>query len=129
MASKPVGGGHRPLTGGVQLEQLERPLGGAVEEARVVHRERSGSDPVHAGRQPRAAHAEPLARVELDEGAQVRGERAHAALELVGAPGVRMRVASEHAGVNSNVLSDETQVDRVSGNAVLNGIPVEISPG
>ena len=37
--------------------------------------------------------------------------------------------ASEHAGVNSNVLSDETQVDRVSGNAVLNGIPVEISPG
>jgi anaerobic selenocysteine-containing dehydrogenase len=44
------------------------------------------------------------------------------------APGVRMRVASEHAGVNSNVLADETQVDRVSGNAVLNGIPVEISP-
>jgi hypothetical protein len=31
--------------------------------------------------------------------------------------------------VNSNVLTDETQVDRVSGNAVLNGIPVEIAPG
>ena len=45
------------------------------------------------------------------------------------APGVRMRVASEHAGVNSNVLADETRVDRVSGNAVLNGIPVEITPG
>jgi anaerobic selenocysteine-containing dehydrogenase len=45
------------------------------------------------------------------------------------APGVRMRVASEHAGVNSNVLSDETQVDKLSGNAVLNGIPVEIAPG
>ncbi len=44
------------------------------------------------------------------------------------APGVRMRVASEHAGVNSNVLTDETQLDRVSGNAVLNGIPVEIAP-
>ena len=42
------------------------------------------------------------------------------------APGVRMRVASEHAGVNSNVLADETQVDPVSGNAVLNGIPVEL---
>ena len=27
------------------------------------------------------------------------------------APGVRMRVASEHAGVNSNVLTDETKVD------------------
>jgi anaerobic selenocysteine-containing dehydrogenase len=44
------------------------------------------------------------------------------------APGVRMRVAREHAGVNSNVLADETQVDPVSGNAVLNGIPVEIAP-
>jgi anaerobic selenocysteine-containing dehydrogenase len=44
-------------------------------------------------------------------------------------PGVRMRVASEHAGVNSNVLADETRVDPVSGNAVLNGIPVEITPG
>ena len=38
--------------------------------------------------------------------------------------GVRMRVASEHPGVNSNVLADETQVDPLSGNAVLNGIPV-----
>ena len=45
------------------------------------------------------------------------------------APGVRMRVARQHAGVNSNVLTDETKVDPVSGNAVLNGIPVEISPG
>ena len=45
-----------------------------------------------------------------------------------GAPGVRLRVASEHAGVNSNVLSDETKVDPLSGNAVLNGIPVEVAP-
>jgi len=44
------------------------------------------------------------------------------------APGVRMSVASDHAGVNSNVLADETQVDPLSGNAVLNGIPVEIAP-
>jgi anaerobic selenocysteine-containing dehydrogenase len=44
------------------------------------------------------------------------------------APGVRLRVASEHAGVNSNVLSDETRVDPLSGNAVLNGIPVEVAP-
>jgi len=44
-------------------------------------------------------------------------------------PGVRMRVASDHAGVNSNVLADESQVDQVSGNAVLNGIPVELAPG
>ena len=43
------------------------------------------------------------------------------------APGVRMRVASEHPGVNSNVLADESLVDPLSGNAVLNGIPVKVS--
>ena len=42
------------------------------------------------------------------------------------APGVKMRVASDHAGVNTNVLADESQVDPLSGNAVLNGIPVEV---
>ena len=44
------------------------------------------------------------------------------------APGNRMRVAREHAGVNSNILSDEELVDPISGNAVLNGIPVSVSP-
>jgi anaerobic selenocysteine-containing dehydrogenase len=43
------------------------------------------------------------------------------------ADGVRMGVASAHAGVNSNVLADDSQVDPLSGNAVLNGIPVEVS--
>jgi anaerobic selenocysteine-containing dehydrogenase len=43
------------------------------------------------------------------------------------APGVRMGVASSHAGVNSNVLADESMVEPLSGNAVLNGIPVEVS--
>ena len=42
--------------------------------------------------------------------------------------GVEMSVASEHAGSNSNLLADETQVDPLSGNAVLNGIPVELAP-
>jgi hypothetical protein len=37
-----------------------------------------------------------------------------------------MNVASSHAGVNSNVLTDESLVDPVSGNAVLNGIPVAV---
>jgi hypothetical protein len=44
------------------------------------------------------------------------------------ADGVRMGVASAHAGVNSNVLADESVVEPVSGNAVLNGIPVEVTP-
>ena len=42
--------------------------------------------------------------------------------------GVRLGVASAHAGVNSNLLADETLVDAVSGTAVLNGIPVELEP-
>ena len=42
--------------------------------------------------------------------------------------GVRLQVASAHAGSNSNVLADETLVDPLSGNAVLNGIPVELAP-
>jgi hypothetical protein len=29
--------------------------------------------------------------------------------------------------VHSNLLADETLLDTVSGNAVLNGIPVEVS--
>ena len=42
--------------------------------------------------------------------------------------GARLRVAAEHAGVNSNLVADEARVDAPSGNAVLNGIPVELVP-
>ena len=45
-----------------------------------------------------------------------------------GADGTTMTVAAAHAGVNSNVLSDESVVDALSGNAVFNGIPVEVAP-
>jgi anaerobic selenocysteine-containing dehydrogenase len=44
------------------------------------------------------------------------------------AAGVRLRVAAEHAGVNSNLLADESMVEPLSGNAILNGIPVEVAP-
>jgi anaerobic selenocysteine-containing dehydrogenase len=44
------------------------------------------------------------------------------------ADGARLRVAREHAGVNSNLLTDEGAVDVLSGNGVLNGIPVQVSP-
>jgi anaerobic selenocysteine-containing dehydrogenase len=40
--------------------------------------------------------------------------------------GVQLDVARAHAGVNSNLLADETLFDPISGNAVLNGIPVEV---
>ena len=42
------------------------------------------------------------------------------------ASGARMGVAAGAAGVNSNVLADETLVDAPSGNAVLNGLPVTV---
>jgi anaerobic selenocysteine-containing dehydrogenase len=42
--------------------------------------------------------------------------------------GVQLSVAREHAGVNSNVLADEQSVEALTGNAVLNGIPVELAP-
>jgi len=42
-------------------------------------------------------------------------------------PGTRMRVASEHTGVNVNILMDGEMIDPLSGNAVLNGIVVKVA--
>ncbi|MBK6855524.1 MAG: molybdopterin-dependent oxidoreductase [Microthrixaceae bacterium] len=44
-----------------------------------------------------------------------------------GLAGSRLSVAARHAGVNSNVLTDDQVVDVPSGNAVLNGIPVRLT--
>jgi anaerobic selenocysteine-containing dehydrogenase len=41
-------------------------------------------------------------------------------------PGTRLSVANEHAGVNNNILAPGEFVDVLSGNAAVNGIPVEI---
>ncbi|MFL6051722.1 MAG: molybdopterin oxidoreductase family protein [Actinoallomurus sp.] len=45
-----------------------------------------------------------------------------------GRPGTRMSVAAAHAGVNANALTDPLALDPLSGNAVLNGVPVEVQP-
>jgi len=45
-----------------------------------------------------------------------------------GLPGTRQAVASRHRGVNVNVLTDASVLDPLSGNAVLNGIPVTVAP-
>jgi anaerobic selenocysteine-containing dehydrogenase len=42
--------------------------------------------------------------------------------------GVGLAVAVEHAGTNSNVLTDELVVEPLSGTAILNGIPIELEP-
>ncbi|HWS36200.1 MAG TPA: molybdopterin oxidoreductase family protein [Actinoplanes sp.] len=43
-------------------------------------------------------------------------------------PGVRLSVATANPGVNSNILTDELVIDPLSGNSVLNGIPITIKP-
>ena len=42
--------------------------------------------------------------------------------------GTRMATAREHAGVNNNLLAPGRFVDAISGNAAVNGIPVEVVP-
>jgi hypothetical protein len=43
-------------------------------------------------------------------------------------PGARLSVASQHAGVNANRLTDDLRIDPLSGTAVLNAVPVTIAP-
>ncbi|MES2819906.1 MAG: molybdopterin oxidoreductase family protein [Pseudomonadota bacterium] len=44
-----------------------------------------------------------------------------------GRPGVQMGIAQAQPGASANDLTDERALDRLSGNAVLNGVPVEVS--
>jgi anaerobic selenocysteine-containing dehydrogenase len=44
-----------------------------------------------------------------------------------GLPGTRMAVAAERPGVNLNAVLDERRRDPLSGNAVLSGVPVELT--
>ena len=41
-------------------------------------------------------------------------------------PGVLLDIASAQSGVSANDLTDERLIDALSGNAVLNGVPVEV---
>ncbi len=43
-------------------------------------------------------------------------------------PGIQLTVAQERPGVSLNDLTDDSQVDILSGNAVLNGVPVSVLP-
>lgn len=41
-------------------------------------------------------------------------------------PGVQLAIASAQPGASANDLTDERQLDALSGNAALNGVPVEV---
>jgi anaerobic selenocysteine-containing dehydrogenase len=43
-------------------------------------------------------------------------------------PGVRLRIASDHAGASINDVIDDQRIDALTGTAVLNGTPVEVVP-
>ena len=93
-------------------------------------------------------HPDDAARLGLEDGEPARVENRAGALEAPvevtdavmpgvvslphgwghDAPGSRLGVAEAHAGVNVNLLADEALVDALSGNAVLNGIPVAVAP-
>ncbi len=42
-------------------------------------------------------------------------------------PGVKMTIASGQPGASANDLTDERQLDELSGNAALNGVPVQVA--
>lgn len=44
-----------------------------------------------------------------------------------GRPGVHMNIASAQPGASANDLTDERQLDELSGNAALNGVPVQVA--
>ena len=93
-------------------------------------------------------HPDDAARLGLRSGGQVRvasgAGAVHAPVEVTDSvmPGVvslphgwghdvdgtALGVASEHAGVNTNVLAGSDAFDPLSGNAALNGIPVDLTP-
>ena len=41
--------------------------------------------------------------------------------------GVELSVATQHAGVNTNILTDENYLDSLSGNVALNGVPISMA--
>jgi anaerobic selenocysteine-containing dehydrogenase len=107
-------------------------------------------EPLVRGKEACTAHVHPddAARLGLVDGAPARVSSRVGAIEAQvevtdavmpgvvsiphgwghGLAGTRMAVAAAHSGANSNVLADETLIDPLSGNAILNGIPVELAP-
>lgn len=93
-------------------------------------------------------HPDDAARLGLMDGATVRIESAGGGVEAPAEitdtvrsgvvslphgwghsrPGTRMSVAAAHPGVNVNQLLDGTLLDPLSGTAVLNAIPVTVTP-
>ncbi|AZF03998.1 molybdopterin oxidoreductase family protein [Pseudomonas sp. R5-89-07] len=92
-------------------------------------------------------HPDDLARRQLSDGQRVRVSsrigmvevEVVASLDMMpgvvslphgwghGRPGVQMSIASSQPGASANDLTDERQLDELSGNAALNGVPVKVA--
>ncbi|WP_449100641.1 molybdopterin oxidoreductase family protein [Pseudomonas veronii] len=92
-------------------------------------------------------HPEDLARRQLSDGQRVKVSSrigmievdVAASLDMMpgvvslphgwghGRPGVQMTIASRQPGASANDLTDERQLDELSGNAALNGVPVHVA--
>lgn len=92
-------------------------------------------------------HPDDLARRRLSDGQRVRVSsrigmievEVQASLDMMpgvvslphgwghGRPGVQMAIASGQPGASANDLTDERQLDELSGNAALNGVPVQVA--
>ncbi|MDQ0979366.1 anaerobic selenocysteine-containing dehydrogenase [Pseudomonas synxantha] len=92
-------------------------------------------------------HPDDLARRQLNDGQRVRVSSrigmievdVLASLDMMpgvvslphgwghGRPGVQMSIASAQPGASANDLTDERQLDELSGNAALNGVPVQVA--
>ena len=103
-----------------------------------------GQGPLHAARPPRRRRAararrrRSVARVTSEAGSvevvvEISDEIRRGVVSLPHGwghdrPGTRLSVASERPGVNTNVLAPGHFVDVPSGNAAVNGIPVDVVP-
>ncbi|WP_460149328.1 molybdopterin oxidoreductase family protein [Pseudomonas sp. S3_E10] len=92
-------------------------------------------------------HPDDLARRQLSDGQRVRVSsrigmvevEVMASLDMMpgvvslphgwghGRPGVQMSIARGQPGASANDLTDERQLDELSGNAALNGVPVQVA--
>src|SRR4051812_16749425 len=86
VATQPSCGIHGAFAGRLHLDQLQSARRGPVEQLRVALLQRARLDVVDAGGERRPAYPKSLAVPGLHVGADVRRERAHAALQLVGGP-------------------------------------------
>ncbi|MES4909410.1 MULTISPECIES: molybdopterin oxidoreductase family protein [unclassified Streptomyces] len=140
-----------------EVERLRRALGGRTEGLLLVGRRhlRSNNSWMHnlpalvggSNRCTLQLHPEDAARLGVADGGLVRvkgdGGELEAPVEVTDAvrtgvvslphgwghdrPGTRTSVAAAHAGVNVNRLNDGSRLDPLSGTAVLNGCPVQLT--